>query len=522
MHRIALLIVVASFVSSVLGLPVVAQDAVPAKKAKQLPRSTPEAQGVSSSELLRFFEQADTQVDGMHSVMVVRHGHVVAEAWWSPFDAKTPHVLYSLSKSFTSTAVGMAVAEGKLSVDDEVLKFFPEEAPAEPSAHLRSMRVRDLLRMTTGHQTEPSTWRDEPGSPLKGATWTKKFLSHPVIFKPGTLFVYNTPATYMQSAIVQKVSGQTVRDFLGPRLFEPLGIETPTWMMSPEGISAGGFGLSLRTEDLAKFGQLYLQKGQWNGTQLVPVTWVDEATARQTSNGSDPNSDWSQGYGYQFWRSRHESFRGDGAFGQYCIVSPKQDAVVIITSGVRNMQNVLDLVWDKLLPAFKADSLPKDEPAVSQLTSKLASLTMSMPSGKATSPKAGEVNGRWFEFPENDRGIKAVSIDWVSNSPSITVRTADGEVKTPVGVSKWTTSADSFACGMNNFVSVPEKPLIAASGAWTDDNVLAVKLVANETPYYTTLTFRFENGGLLFDGEHNVAFGPTAWPQLIGRPAAAK
>ena len=313
--------------------------------AADLPRSSPEAQGVSSSALLAFVEAVDRDIDAMNSVMVVRHGRVVAEGWWSPYDAQSRHSLYSLSKSFTSTAVGLAAAEGKLSVDDPVLKFFPEDAPAEPSKNLKAMRVSDLLRMSTGHQTEPSRPKDQP--------WTKAFLAQPVPNKPGTHFLYNTSATYMLSAIVQKATGMTVLDYLRPRLFEPLGIEHPTWEASPQGITTGGFGLSVRTEDIAKFGQLYLQKGKWDGRQLVPASWVEAATARQTSNGSNPKSDWDQGYGYQFWRCRHGAYRGDGAFGQYCIVLPEQDAVIAITAGVKDMQAVLNLVWDKLLPALK-------------------------------------------------------------------------------------------------------------------------------------------------------------------------
>ena len=162
----------------------------------------------------------------------------------------------------------------------------------------------------------------------------------------------------MLSAIVQKATGKTVLDYLKPRLFEPLGIEHPTWETSPQGISTGGYGLSIRTEDIAKFGQLYLQKGKWHGKQLVPAAWVEAATARQTSNGSNPKSDWDQGYGYQFWRCRHGAYRGDGAFGQYCIVMPEQDAVIAITSGVKDMQAVLNLVWDKLLPAMQAIRSP--------------------------------------------------------------------------------------------------------------------------------------------------------------------
>jgi CubicO group peptidase (beta-lactamase class C family) len=311
-HRLTRTFAVATVVGF-LGAPLWAAD--PAATSAALPRSTPERQGVSPSAVLAFVEAADAEIDAMHSFMLVRHGYVVAEGWWTPYDARTPHVLYSLSKSFTSTAVGLAIAEGKLTLDDEVLKMFPDDAPAEPSANLKAMRVRDLLRMSAGHQTEAVLWRGDPAS-TKDDPWTKTFLAQPVPFKPGTHFLYNSPGTYMLSAMVQKVTGATVLDYLRPRLFDPLGFENPTWVASPQGISAGAWGLLARTEEIARFGQLYLQRGMWKGRPLVPEAWVEEATARQTSNGSAPTSDWDQGYGYQFWRSRHDSFRGDGAFGQ--------------------------------------------------------------------------------------------------------------------------------------------------------------------------------------------------------------
>jgi len=458
----------------------------------------------------------------MHSFMLVRHGHVVAEGWWGPFDAKTPHILYSLSKSFTSTAVGLAIAEGKFSLEDEVLKFFPEDAPAEPSANLRSMRVRDLLRMSTGHQTEAPLWRDEPGSKTRDDTWTKKFLAHPVPFKPGAHFLYNSPATYMLSAIVQKTTGMTVLDYLRPRLFDPLGFENPTWVTSPQGISAGAYGLLARTEEIASFGQLYLQKGSWKGRQLIPATWVEMATSLQTSNGSSPNSDWDQGYGYQFWRSRHNSYRGDGAFGQYCLVLPELDAVVAITSGVRDMQRVLNLVWEKLLPAIKANPLPENVDARRRLEAKLAGLTVRFPSGHQTTPVAAKVSGKWYEFPDNDRGIQAVALDFNSAAPTLIVRAAEGETRTPIGIGSWTKSPDGFVNGLDRFLSVPARPVVAASGAWTADDVFTVKLVPYETPFYSTLTFRFDGDRLLLDGEHNVAFGPAKLPQLVSRTPAIK
>jgi CubicO group peptidase (beta-lactamase class C family) len=171
----------------------------------------------------------------------------------------------------------------------------------------------------------------------------------------------------MQSAIVQRVTGQTVLDYLKPRLFEPLGIDDPTWTTSPEGVSIGGYGLYLRTEDIAKFGQLYLQKGEWHGKQLIPAEWIQQATSKQVSNGSNPDSDWDQGYGFQFWRCRHDAYRGDGKDGQFCIVLPKQDAVIAITANAGNMQAELNVVWDKLLPAFGQGTLPDDPEALAKL-----------------------------------------------------------------------------------------------------------------------------------------------------------
>lgn len=357
-HRVSLLVLMAAVSTDSLAH---------GQTSNPLPRSTPESQGVSSAGILSFIEVADQQVDSIHSFMLVRHGHVVAEAWWSPEAADKPHVLWSLSKSFTSTAIGLAVAEGKLSIDDPVLKFFPEFAPAMPSDNLKLMRVRDLLTMTAGHETEVN---------LRSETqWRRAFLAHEVPHKPGTHFQYNTPATYMLSAILQTVTGQTVLEYLEPRLFAPLGIKSPRWDTSPEGISLGGYGLFLRTEEIAKFGQLYLQRGKWQGQQLVPAEWIEQATSKQVSNGDDPASDWNQGYGFQFWRCRHDAFRGDGKDGQFCIVLPEQDAVVAITANTRDLQAELNIVWDELLPAFYDTPLPENEDAEAALLDAIGNLT---------------------------------------------------------------------------------------------------------------------------------------------------
>jgi CubicO group peptidase (beta-lactamase class C family) len=467
-------------------------------RAADLPRSAPEAQGVSSAAVLALVEALDN-VDATHSVMLVRHGHVIAEGWWAPYRASARHSLYSLSKSFTSTAVGLAIAEGKLSLDDEVLKFFPEDAPSEPSNNLKAMRVSDLLRMATGQQTEPPRTPDAP--------WTKTFLAHPVPFKPGTHFLYNTSATYMQSAIVQKVTGQTLLDYLQPRLFGPLGIDGPTWDKSPQGISTGGYGLSLRTEDIAKFGQLYLQRGKWHGQQLVPAAWIEQATARQTSNGSNPNSDWDQGYGYQFWRSRNGAYRGDGAFGQYCIVLPEHDAVVAITSGVRDMQATLNIVWDNLLRAMSAAPLPADDAAVQKLQQRLTGLALRRPEG-TSSPV--DVASKTYVFPANELNLETITLasDSGPDGDTLIVRAAGVEQRIVCARDKW---IDGHAA----WGALPKQPA-ATAGSWDGDTFTA-KICFYETPFVVTANLKFAADKLTVNSEANVGFGRTKHPEVVGK-----
>ncbi len=466
---------------------------------RRLPRCAPEEQGIASSAIHEFVAAAEQQINELHSFMLLHHGAVVAEGWWSPYAPARPHMLFSLSKSFTSTAIGLAVAEGRLSVADRVLSFFPDDAPAHVSRNLDAMQVRHLLSMSTGHAEDTTLYLHK----RRDGNWIKAFLARPVQHKPGTFFLYNTGATYMLSAIIQKLTGQMLLDYLQPRLFGPLGIQHPAWEVSPQGINTGGYGLSITTEDIACFGQMYLQKGQWNGQQLVPEAWIKEASSRQVSNGSDETSDWQQGYGYQFWRCRHNAYRGDGAFGQYCVVMPDQDAVLAITGGLGDMQAVLNLVWQQVLPALGRKSpLPAHAAAHQQLTQKLDHLALAAPQGAASSPTAARVSKKIFVMEPNVLKIKTMSFDFSKPEAVVTLRTARGQQRFGCGGGAWREGTVSLQ---------PPSSCVAASGVWSDEQTFTITLRFYETPFIYTIPCHFAGDRLTIEGAVNVSFGPTAF-----------
>ena len=485
--------------------------------AAQLPRSTPEEQGVSSAALLAFLEAIEKSKHEFHSFMVVRHGHVIAEGWWSPYRPQAKHMLYSLSKSFTSTAVGFAVSEGKLTVNDKVTSFFPDDLPATVSENLAALRVKHLLMMGVGHE------KDSTGTITKEQNWVKSFLSLPIVKPPGSAFLYNSGATYMCSAIVQKVTGQKVIDYLRPRLFKPLGIEGMTWETCPRGINTGGWGLSVKTESLAKFGQFYLQKGIWNGRQILPAAWVEEATTFKIQQ-PPPNdtelekaketSDWLQGYCYQFWRCRHNAFRGDGAFGQFDIVLPDREAVVSITCETSDMQSELNLVWDHLLPAMSDSALAPDASAQEKLRHKLASLGLPLPEGKTDSPLAAKISGKSFKIETNPSGTQSVSLQFQGDQCIFHLTDDKGEYSVQCGLGKWID-------GVCNMPGVPPKitvgdllpAKIAASGAWRDENTFAMIWHFYETPHANIAICHFDGDKVKVEFLSSIAQKSSPHPE---------
>jgi len=326
---------------------------------KALPRSTPEAEKVSANRIQNYLDAVKKSGQDLHSIMILRHGKVIAEHWIGDHAANKPHIMNSVSKTYTATAIGFAVSEGKLKVTDKVISFFPDKLPAHVSQNLKDLEIKHLLTMSVGH--DPNAVQEKTRN---NDDWVEAFLAEPITEKPGTQFNYNSLATYMLSAIIQKVTGEKLIDYLYPRLFRPLGIVGATWDECPQGVNIGGWGLYVKTEDMAKLGQFFLQKGKWNGVQLLPESWIDEATAshiaslpagvkKEDLKIKPKESDWLQGYGYQMWRCRNNGYRADGANGQFIVVLPEKDAVIVTTANIGDMQAELNLIWKYLLPAMK-------------------------------------------------------------------------------------------------------------------------------------------------------------------------
>ncbi|MFI5155125.1 MAG: serine hydrolase domain-containing protein [Chitinophagales bacterium] len=481
-----------------------------AQVADQLPRSNPEAEWVSSSDIIRFLDTLAKTNNEFHSIMILRHGKVIAEGWWNPYRPDLRHMMYSTSKSFTSTAVGFAVSEGRIKLSDKLVSFFPSILPDTVNTKLANLTLRDVITMSDGQRPDPT------GAAMATPNWAQFFLSRPIPDTPGVNFLYNSLGTYMLSAVVQKVTGQTILDYLRPRLFEPLGIAGMDWETSPQGIDAGGWGLRVKTEDMAKFGKLYLQKGAWNGKQILSSAWIEEATSYKINN-AEPNStpevreasDWAQGYCYQFWRCRHNAYRADGAFGQYIIVLPDQDAVIAITSESISMQNELNLIWTFLLPAFKSEKLPVDSSAYNLLRGKLAGLKLMPPVAMDNPLTETAVSGKIFTLDSNERKFDRISFQFKKKVCQVKIRNDGKDYVMDCAEGSWHLGETNLPGATPSIIRAPNGPhadlgpaKYAGAYTWKDQNTLELTFRYIESPHTQFLVCHFDHGllSMEFDG----------------------
>lgn len=483
-------------------------------KNTQLEHTTPESVGVRSSKIKAFIDEINEKKLGLQSFTVVRHNKVCAQCFWKPYSADYPHVLYSMSKSVTSTAIGFAISEGLLSLDDKVSDFFPEYKSARLHIN-KKLTVRMLLTMRSDKLI---TVADEKG----GKDWIKQFFDAPYLLPPDSKFNYISENTFMLSAIISKITGMSMLDYLYPRMLAPLGIEKPFWETDGKGNNSAGWGLYMKSEDLAKFFLPYINDGKWiDGTQLVPAFWVREATKKQTASVNDGYIDNMCGYGYQFWRNPvANSYRADGLFGQRCFMFPEYDALVVLNSGESEDYKIMKVFWKYFPECFEGDAFEENEKEYSELQSAISQCTVEELEAKPRNAEAEQkISGRKIRCKSNKfTSVISVSIlQMLYNKPGeINQMTFDFDNDGLLFTWREKDEVNTIRAGMNGEYGVSEIHLkdlhyhAYSKAAWQEDGTLKLWIRPVETAHVRKFTFDFSGNRIKITNEMSPKFEELA------------
>ena len=462
---------------------------------------TPEHCGITSASVLNLIDTLALREINIHSLMVLRHGKAAVGLWWRPYAPELPHQQYSFSKSVVSLAIGFAEAEGLISLDDRIAGFFPRRIAVDADPRIYSVTVEHLLTMTSG-----AVQQNETGIP-RYADWVEWFLNTPLSSFPGDSFVYNSMNTYMLSAILRKVTGCGLVDYLMPRLFEPLGIERPTWDKCPVGIECGGWGLYLKTEDMARICQFCLDDGVWQDRRILPEKWAERAGACAVPSDSDSKLSDSihrtSGYGYQFWRNGDgNSWRADGMFGQYGLIMPEKDMVIITTGGHASQMELLDVLYDVFIPHI--DDIPENTIAgadYEELCSRAEALTLSYPQPQ---PRPSELEaslaGVHFDFPVNRHSLLPMSVRLVHQAKSLGTASVSFDFADEQSVLHWWENGREYAIPFavdGSFRSCTvdysgRSYSVVTHGAWIGESSLEIGIRPIHTAHMQRVIFMFE------------------------------
>ena len=456
-----------------------------------LPRSTPEEQGVPSETIAEFFKQVEEKGYEVHGLMMLRHGKVIAEHWWEPYAPQYQHAMYSATKTFTGTAVGFAVQEGLLDIEDKVTSFFPDLLPDTISPELAELSVKHLLTMTVGHASTRYA-----GS---GESQVRSFLAASFAHEPGTSFAYNITASHMLSHIIAKVTGMSIHEYLKPRLLDPLVIEDIIWEMDNDGIPMGNGGSHMKTSDMAKMGLFLLNKGKWNGKQLLNPEWIEAATTphifqhpewteEQIANATD---DGAQGYGYQIWMGRCNSYRAIGGQNQLIMVIPEYDFILACHSQIGDEAGFNSLIYE-MLPDMSDKKLKADKSF--DLKAEIEDYKIKRTFEGTTTTKV-IMETRRYKIDENGKGIRNVLFRFDASGNCYLTFVADSAIHNiPFGLDDWLHGMTDRTLSFGGTVypnAMGVTPVHTAGiCTWTADNQLSAYYLSMFNPG-SNETFRF-------------------------------
>lgn len=478
---------------------IVLMVSVCASAAYKLPRVEPTDVGIEPRQLTLLYDSLLTSdLTELHHLVVVVDGKVAGEIHPAPFKAEHRHTLYSVSKTFAAVAVGLAIEDGLLSVDDELAKFFPEYGKT-----IKGVKVKDMLTMRSGFKTEGGMRNSQ-------SDWVKYYLSRPLTSKPGVKYSYDSIETYLLSAVVQKVTGKDILTLLNERVFHPMGIDDVEWELCPKGIVTGGWGIYMTAEAQAMFGQLLLQRGEWEGKQLVPAQWVDEMmTVRVVRKAND--------YGYQIWLCEYPgAWRADGAFGQYIIIVPQKDMVVVLNQCSRSKGwPERGNIWNTVVKNSKGCVVEADPDELDSLKNYVANASLPLLKGAADNSLAKQYNGKEYKLPKNKLGWKSIKLNFEKNKFILDVVDAEGKKSAiEMGYGKWIESQlagyPHYSIGaVGRFTGVTGPFYTGACYAWNNDNTLSTKIHYTNWITSLKLDFKFnEKGGLQIEILENFSKKP--------------
>jgi len=456
--------------------------------------ATPESVGISSAAIEKVIDAMcmHTECQETHSFMIIRHRKIIAEGYFAPF-YETKHVIHSCSKAFTATAIGFAVQEGLLSIDDPAAKYLPEYLPENPDPMLDKLTIRNLLIMSNGH--DKNVFK-RPYEEITPEQLLRDFFACGFSSEPGTVMKYENTNSYVLSAIIKKVTGMDLIAYLRPRLLDKLGID-PYCIVDSNGMFVGYGGIRLRMEELARFGQFYMDGCKWNGEQLLSEDWAKLATAKHISTGIPESvGDWSQGYAFHMWRGQHNCFRYCGAYGQICACYPDYDMMFIVNSGHDSViQDELDPFYEHILTKLE-ETLPEDPAAQASLKARIESLCLPTQFSKP-SPYASRVSGKTYEITDCGE-VTGARLDFTSDVCHITLSYKNGEsFEFDAGLKDYAYTE----CGPTRISSLQPRDdaVCAANGYWKQLNEFSAdaRMVATHAMFHLDFIFTPDGGAKL-------------------------
>jgi len=467
-----------------------------------LRRAAPREAGVNAAVVDAFLDDAAAAGLDIHGLMLHRAGRVVAEGWWWPYRADRPRIMHSATKSVLACAIGMALEEGLFRLRDTVISFFPERRPQVVDARLAAMTVEDLLTMRAGHAAETS------GSIWRGirTSWTDEFFNIPVVYQPGTTYVYTSAASYMLSAILTKVTGQTLHEYLKPRFFEPLGIIGEQWDLGPDNVNPGGNGLTMTTADLLKLGVLHAQNGVWEGRRILSEAWIAEATRSHGDN-----------YGYQWTTTPDGPYLAIGIFMQFVMVFPRHQAALAIVGAAQEGSLEFLPVVQRHFPRAFDEPLPEvdGQKADAQLRGRLVAVGETLTLKASASKTAARVSGRTLRIEPNSLGVTAVRFVFEHDRCVFHLVDASGEHRIVCGLREWIESRTSMPGADLHHGYALDSAVVVASANWIDAQTLRLSWIFAETAFRDTVVCRFAGDGVAIERSVNVNSAARSWPSLV-------